>query len=113
MQASSTDGSEGQKALNTCLVWDFSGTRSGPVTAAVADFCSAPWPEFGPPYTHTTRLHTPRVVLTSKLETWLFNQRQTISAPLQSYPGPLREQRPASTPLLRNLHLCQCSGDPQ
>ena len=29
----------------------FSGTRSRPVTAAVAGFCSAPWPEFGPPYT--------------------------------------------------------------
>ena len=51
MQASSTDGCKGQKALNACLVWDFSGTRSEPVTAAVAGFSSAPWPEFGPPYT--------------------------------------------------------------
>src|ERR671916_1036386 len=51
MQASSTEGSKGQKALNDCLVWDFSGARSGPVTAAVAGFSSAPWPEFGPPYT--------------------------------------------------------------
>src|SRR4051794_10013171 len=52
MQASSTDGSEGRQVLDTCLVWDFSGARSGPVTAAVAGFSSAPWPEFGPPYTH-------------------------------------------------------------
>jgi len=51
MQASSTDGSKGQKALNAYLVWDFSGTHSGPVTAAVAGFSSAAWPEFGPPYT--------------------------------------------------------------
>ena len=27
------------------------GTRSGPATAAVAGFSSAPWPEFGSPYT--------------------------------------------------------------
>jgi hypothetical protein len=53
MRASSTDGSKGQKVLNTCLVWDFSGTRSGPVTAAVAGFSSAAWPEFGPPYTNS------------------------------------------------------------
>src|SRR3954454_8637040 len=51
MQASSTDGSKGQKALNDCLAWNFSGVRSGPVTAAVAGFSSAPWPEFGPPHT--------------------------------------------------------------
>ena len=51
MQASSNDGFKGQKVLSTCLVWDFSGTRSGPVTAAVAGFSSAAWPEFGPPYT--------------------------------------------------------------
>src|SRR4051812_10684689 len=51
MQASSTDSSKGQKALNASAVWDFNGTRSGPVTAAVAGFSSAPWPEFGPPYT--------------------------------------------------------------
>src|ERR671915_1935260 len=30
---------------------NFSGPCSRPVTAAVAGFCSAPWPEFGPPYT--------------------------------------------------------------
>ena len=51
MRASSTDSSKGQKVLNARLVWDFSGTRSGPVTAAVAGFSSATWPEFGPPYT--------------------------------------------------------------
>src|SRR4051794_39694921 len=51
MQASSTDGSEGRQVLDTCLVWDFSGARSGPMTAAVAGFSSAPWPEFGPPHT--------------------------------------------------------------
>jgi hypothetical protein len=51
MQASSTGGSRGQKVLNDCLVWDFSGTRSGPVTAAVAGFSSVAWPKFEPPHT--------------------------------------------------------------
>src|SRR5215213_7919574 len=41
MQASSTDGSKGRMVLNACLVWDFSDTHSGPVTAAVAGFSSA------------------------------------------------------------------------
>ena len=38
------------------LYGDLSGTRSRPVTAAVAGFCSAPWPEFGPPYTESGRV---------------------------------------------------------
>src|SRR3954453_10774356 len=37
--------------LKACLIWDFSGARSGPMTAAVAGFSSTPWPEFGPPHT--------------------------------------------------------------
>src|SRR3954466_5944159 len=52
MQASSTDNPKGQKALNVCIVWDFRGTRSEPVTAAVAGFSSAAWPEFEPPCVH-------------------------------------------------------------
>ena len=44
-----------QKVITGCFVWDFSGTRSGPVTAAVAGFSSAAWPEFGPPYTFVCR----------------------------------------------------------
>src|SRR4051812_8129402 len=40
-----------QKGLSACRVWGFGGTRSAPVTAAVAGFYSAPWPEFGPPHT--------------------------------------------------------------
>jgi hypothetical protein len=43
----------GNPGLKDCLVWDFSGTHSGPVTAAVAGFSSAAWPKFGPPHTAT------------------------------------------------------------
>src|SRR5215204_794762 len=34
------------------LYGGFSGACSGPMTAAVADFSSAAWPEFAPPYTN-------------------------------------------------------------
>ena len=51
MQASSTDNPKGQKALNACVTWNFRSTRSEPVTAAVAGFSSAAWPEFEPPFT--------------------------------------------------------------
>src|SRR6476661_2439611 len=51
MKAWSTDNPKGQKALNACVTWNFRSTRSEPVTAAVAGFSSAAWPEFEPPFT--------------------------------------------------------------
>jgi hypothetical protein len=56
MQASEHRQSKGQKGLSACLVGSFGGTRSAPVTAAVAGFSSAPWPEFGSPYTGHSRI---------------------------------------------------------
>ena len=65
MQASSTDNPKGQEALNAYLVWDFRGTRSEPVTAAVAGFYSAAWPEFGPPCTRVCHLYQSETLVRS------------------------------------------------
>src|SRR4051812_28118330 len=83
-QASEHRQSKGQKGLSACRVWGFGGTRSAPVTAAVAGFYSAPWPEFGPP--HTAR---PQETVGGR---FLFSPRPIVTIAFQEYCAVLQSE---------------------